>query len=1684
MKKWLAMSFALVLSFSTASFAGEYLMNEEIAFGLRVEFSEPVLITGFGDILTTVEPEAKAKEFVFSGAELPPWVGHWLNWEPESARLVSHLWLDEPSSVDKSTVASQASDQSIVATDAPEIRGQVVLVSTLADEVNGDISNVHALVASPGGNGISLREAILATNNTSGPHTIQFDESLRGGSIKIGSTGLGYLPRIRDGNLLVDGDANRDGVPDVTLDGSSSNEENFDFQVGFHSIAGLFVASSEVTVYRMALENFNTGVAIMGCVSGCGEHTAMDIRDVQVLENRILVPSGHARFGILITSRPAPLRGGGISIENVVISGNTIACNGEMGIYILGGSGGQFENRFLSLVITGNTITGGKTGITVFAGDTASDYMVPDYRPIVYSDENTISDLQICKNTILGSTSSGIHVAAGNFGNRGNRVTDLSILSNEIESSLGQRWSGIDLIAATQAGTRTTQGNCIERVHIAGNTVTGFRVGISVGTGRDHDLTGNTTSTIGINGNTISGFSECGISLYAGDRNAFGETLKDIYVACNNLAGHGFRKESVGIELLGGMGDNSQTNKLSNVRICDNAIRSVSTAIHVIGGRDGARGNTVGPISLYNNSVSGCKQTLSQVENLYEGRANEVQVNRSNSSIQDTSPPSLVSFDVQVIDKDSHNTARDAQITARTKDDQTGASSIVVHLEPLTDSLEAERITLSLEQGTPHYGLFIGTLALEASDSEATWKISSVELKDNACPEPNKIQIGHDALEARGFPVQFSIEPIEQPTIQRQDEFAAEDSQFMKGVVIRNYLAHHAWDEKWKYLNPMEILHRNGVGWVQARLTMAEHPLLEAYPYQHWGDIPCQYEYYQDPALPYVEKTLKQAQDLGFKLNLCFLLSDRYAYSALQHRPPQWEGLGLEKLVQEVYDYCYETTAYLQERGIDIDLYDMGNEIAKGILGILPEPWGEIAPPEDGDIIEFFREKIWAPEAEILKAAIAGVKKADPRSSIVIHTSYSDDAKYFFQTIIDLGVPFDYASISYGTSQWPDVWCGEQGRPSCTEGDRFDESWYGLEYLSDIATFLQGLGKKMIVGEVTYPNADLRTVNLSRLVSEPLTDWKIGLQIPGYPLTHEGQACWIRNMLQTCYKHPNIVGAFYYEPDFFPEACSGKIECFSPGEANGLFASDTAILPGFLEFTSGPHEYPRIELIDESSTSFEWTGRWSHHADTKCVGGASRYSSTTGAKLEIPFNGTGVSLIYVANDSHGIANLVIDGTQYDQVDMFSDASEPVYRLAHTITRSLSPGEHMLTIEVSGEHNRSSSGDTVMIDAVNVLQVRPEGSVPDTTPPSIADFELSSDTVNTSKSHAEIEATTMVSDADSGVAFVGLDLVSPDGEKVLSTVLHLKEGTSYDGVFKGLLRFPCQTEPGIWTINRLVTGDMGYPEQKVLEFTTAQMESLGFPTEITVSSEEYSERDRGVLQGRSLQEAIDGACDGAVIRVPIGVYEGDVSINKSITLVGQEGEQRPWIIGSGKNSPVIAINAEHNEDIVVELKHLTVANAHGYHGNGIEAHGRVRLLLLDVELLNNQAHGCELGDQVQVEFSGCTIKGMGNCGVEFYGSSRGVFENCNIQENGGAGIWIHGSADVEVLRSQVSRNGYTHEADGIYTHNNARLSLVECEVTENRGCGVRVKSSDNIAACTGNTVTRNREGDYCGFSPEQ
>ena len=80
-------------------------------------------------------------------------------------------------------------------------------MTTNLDALNGDVSSVERLLENPGPDGISLREAIWATNEDPGEYTIQFSPSLDGSTIYTGSVDDQDLPSLIGGSVKINGES-------------------------------------------------------------------------------------------------------------------------------------------------------------------------------------------------------------------------------------------------------------------------------------------------------------------------------------------------------------------------------------------------------------------------------------------------------------------------------------------------------------------------------------------------------------------------------------------------------------------------------------------------------------------------------------------------------------------------------------------------------------------------------------------------------------------------------------------------------------------------------------------------------------------------------------------------------------------------------------------------------------------------------------------------------------------------------------------------------------------------------------------------------------------------------------------------------------------------------------------------------------------------------------------------------------------------------------------------------------------------------------------------------------------------------------------------------------------------------------------------------------------------------------
>jgi len=359
---------------------------------------------------------------------------------------------------------------------------------------------------------------------------------------------------------------------------------------------------------------------------------------------------------------------------------------------------------------------------------------------------------------------------------------------------------------------------------------------------------------------------------------------------------------------------------------------------------------------------------------------------------------------------------------------------------------------------------------------------------------------------------------------------------FQTGGVVCDYLAKTLWDHYWEEPDGcLKLLKNGGMEWVRVGVTTVRSELLAKTPTEQWGSLPWDPLFWS--SREYTGEILRQANQIGFKTDLFFFLSDTAAHAGIQDAPKDWQGMDAEETAQRLREYCRETTKYYLDQNISIDLYEIGNEIQMGVLNFRP---GERIAADNVDIIhdlDYMKREVWSVEADLLKAAIEGVKSADPRAGIVLHTAglgiSKDNAflREFYNTMIESGVAFDFIGLSY---PYGNINVEDPTRPY----------FHSAEFVKAMVYF-RSLGKDVLFSEFAYPNAPSDT-------AAPPDE--------GYPYSPEGQAAWIGDFVSVCAEQ-KVSGAFYFYPEYYAGFSSG-----SDLDLSGLLKGADEPMPGLVVF--------------------------------------------------------------------------------------------------------------------------------------------------------------------------------------------------------------------------------------------------------------------------------------------------------------------------------------------------------------------------------------------------------------------------------------------------------------------------------------------------------------------------------------
>lgn len=238
----------------------------------------------------------------------------------------------------------------------------------------------------------------------------------------------------------------------------------------------------------------------------------------------------------------------------------------------------------------------------------------------------------------------------------------------------------------------------------------------------------------------------------------------------------------------------------------------------------------------------------------------------------------------------------------------------------------------------------------------------------------------------------------------------------------------------------------------------------------------------------------KRAKALGMGFLLDFHYSDFWTDPGKQIKPKAWANLSFEELKKAVYQYTYDTIIAFKDAGVMPDMVQIGNEITSGMLWPDGKSWGEGGG-------EFDRL------SELLKAGIAGLKAAagDTDVTVMLHLdkgTKQEQYKWWFDEITARDVPFDVIGMSMYT--WWDGSIADLSKNIKFVGDTYKKDVYVVE-----AAYAYGLDN---------PDG----------IDNTFTEKEA--EISGYPATVEGQAQYLKDLMEAISENENGLGLFYWEP--------------------------------------------------------------------------------------------------------------------------------------------------------------------------------------------------------------------------------------------------------------------------------------------------------------------------------------------------------------------------------------------------------------------------------------------------------------------------------------------------------------------------------------------------------------------------
>ena len=226
----------------------------------------------------------------------------------------------------------------------------------------------------------------------------------------------------------------------------------------------------------------------------------------------------------------------------------------------------------------------------------------------------------------------------------------------------------------------------------------------------------------------------------------------------------------------------------------------------------------------------------------------------------------------------------------------------------------------------------------------------------------------------------------------------------------------------------------------------------------------------------------KRATANKMKLLVNFHYSDFWADPQKQPIPKAWQGMSIEEKCEALYEYTRDSLKRLVDANVDIGMVQIGNETNGFMCG----------------------EKDWDKISALMSAGSKATREVCPNAQVALHFSNPELVNRYAGYAYELNrfnVDYDVFASSY----YP-FWHGS-----------FDN------LIAELGKVTSNYNKKVVIAETSYAYTPDDTDFHPNTIGGGFGE------VAGYPFTIQGQADFLRDIIECATRIENCIGVFYWE---------------------------------------------------------------------------------------------------------------------------------------------------------------------------------------------------------------------------------------------------------------------------------------------------------------------------------------------------------------------------------------------------------------------------------------------------------------------------------------------------------------------------------------------------------------------------